>query len=121
MWTAQVHVFRSMEHESGVLAVASWLPCGEDGAVAIAPARIMVNMCSIEGAGLFRREWRWKALKWWSGNVAGAGAPGSRNMVKMEARVSGCVEMKMMTWKNVIGSTSLVEIKPTWHVLVGQF
>jgi len=45
--------------------------------------------------------------------VAGAGAPGGGNMVKMEARVSGCVEMKMMTWKNVISSNSLVEIKPT--------
>jgi len=42
-------------------------------------------------------------------------------MVKMEARVSSCVEMKMMTWQHVIGSNSLVEIKPTWHVLVGQF
>ena len=46
-------------------------------------------------------------------DVAGAGAPGGGNMVKMEARVSGCVEMKMMTWKNVISSNSLVEIKPT--------
>ncbi|QCE00431.1 hypothetical protein DEO72_LG7g1721 [Vigna unguiculata] len=50
-----------------------------------------------------------------------SGAPGGRNMVKMEARVSGCVEMKMMMWQNVIGSNSLVEIKPTWHVQVGQF
>ena len=53
--------------------------------------------------------------------MARAGAPGGRNMVKMEARVSGCVEMKMMMWQNVIGSNSLVEIKPTWHVQVGQF
>jgi len=58
---------------------------------------------------------------WWFGDVARAGAPGGRNMVKMEARVSGCVEMKMMMWQNVIGSNSLVEIKPTWHVQVGQF
>jgi len=50
-----------------------------------------------------------------------AGAPSCGNMVKMEARVSGCVEMKMMTWQHVIGSNCLVEIKPTWHVLVGQF
>jgi len=41
--------------------------------------------------------------------------------VKMEARVFCCVEMKMMTWQHVIGSYSLVEIKPTWLVLVGQF
>jgi len=39
--------------------------------------------------------------------------------VDMVVRVSGCVEMKMMTWQHVIGSNSLVEIKPTWHVLVG--
>jgi len=32
-----------------------------------------------------------------------------------------CVEMKMMTWQHVIDSNCLVEIKPTWHVLVGQF
>jgi len=38
--------------------------------------------------------------------------------VDMVARVFGCVEMKMMTWQHVIGSNSLVEIKPTWHVLV---
>jgi len=42
-------------------------------------------------------------------------------MVKMEARVSGCVEIKMTIWKHVIGSNSIVEIKPTWHVLVDQF
>jgi len=53
--------------------------------------------------------------------TGGIGAPDGRNMVKMEARVSGCVEMKMITWQHVIGSNSLVEIKPTWHVLVGQF
>jgi len=41
--------------------------------------------------------------------------------VKMEARVSGCVEMKTMRWQHVIGSDSLVEIKPMWLVLVGQF
>jgi len=43
------------------------------------------------------------------------------NMVKMGARVSGCVQMKMMTWQHTIGLNSLVETKPTWHVLVGQF
>jgi len=62
--------------------------------------------------------------------VIGAGAAGEiqgwrwfgdGNMVKMEARVFGCVEMKMMTWQHVISSDSLVEIKPTWLVLVGQF
>ncbi|QCE14214.1 hypothetical protein DEO72_LG11g1213 [Vigna unguiculata] len=53
--------------------------------------------------------------------TGGAGAPGGGNMVKMEARSSGCVEMKMLTWQHVISSNSLVEIKPTWHVLVGQF
>ena len=41
--------------------------------------------------------------------------------MKIEARVSGCVELKMMTWQHVIGSDSLVEIKPTWLVLVSQF
>ena len=41
--------------------------------------------------------------------------------MKMEARVSGCMEMKMMTWQHVIGSDYLVEIKPMWLVLVGQF
>ena len=41
--------------------------------------------------------------------------------VDMVARVSGCVEMKIMTWQHVIGSNYLVEFKPMWHVLVGQF
>jgi len=41
-------------------------------------------------------------------------------VMECEARVSGCVEMKMMTWQHVIGSDSLVEIKPTWNVLIGQ-
>jgi len=67
-----------------------------------------------------------KTELWWpdlmqAAATGGASAPGGGNMVKMEARVFGCVEMKMMTWKNVIGSNSLVEIKSTWHVLVGQF
>jgi len=53
--------------------------------------------------------------------TGGAGTPGDGNMVKMEARVSGCVELNMMTWQHVIGSNSLMEIKPTWHVLVRQF
>jgi len=35
--------------------------------------------------------------------TSGASAPFGENMVKMEARVSGCVEMKMMTWQHVIG------------------
>jgi len=67
-----------------------------------------------------------KTELWWpdlmqAAATGGAGAPGGKNMVKMGVRVSGCVEMKMMTWQHVIGSNSLVEIKPTRHVLVGQF
>jgi len=30
-------------------------------------------------------------------------------------------EEDQMTWQHIIGSNSLVEIKPTWVVLVGQF
>ncbi|QCD89859.1 hypothetical protein DEO72_LG4g809 [Vigna unguiculata] len=46
---------------------------------------------------------------------------GDGNIVKMEARVSGCVKMKMMMWQHGIGLDSLVEIKPMWLMVVGQF
>jgi len=49
-----------------------------------------------------------------AGEVHGQRWSGNRNMVKMEARVFGCVELKRM-------KRMKMEIKPTWLVLVGQF
>jgi len=63
-------VERELYRDDGGVTVASagtWMVAGVavawgSGAVAIAPARVAVNLCSVEGACLFRREWR---LTWW--------------------------------------------------------
>ncbi|QCD86516.1 hypothetical protein DEO72_LG3g1039 [Vigna unguiculata] len=70
----------------------------------VMPSSSLATWLLLRSGVLANGDWRW--LSW---------------RVDMVARVSSCVEMKMMTWDHVIGSNSLVEIKPTRHVLVGQF